>query len=133
MRRIILALIFVFGVFGMAAPAGAQDLNCADFGTQEEAQAAYNADPSDPHGLDRDNDGIACESLVSGGGGGGTAEAPVDGGTGTVGGDATDELPATGIGPMTATSGANALVFGVSAMLLASGALVLRKMTARQA
>ncbi len=34
-----------------------------DFTYQEEAQAVYNRDPSDPNGLDADNDGIACESL----------------------------------------------------------------------
>lgn len=45
-------------------PAAAQesgDLDCADFATQREAQAEYDADPSDPNGLDADSDGIACE------------------------------------------------------------------------
>lgn len=41
------------------------NLNCADFETQEEAQAVLDADPSDPHGLDADKDGVACESLPS--------------------------------------------------------------------
>jgi micrococcal nuclease len=41
----------------------ARDLDCKDFKTQREAQAVLNADPSDPHRLDRDRDGIACESL----------------------------------------------------------------------
>ncbi|TNC22357.1 excalibur calcium-binding domain-containing protein [Amycolatopsis alkalitolerans] len=40
------------------------DLNCSDFKYQEDAQAVYDADPSDPNNLDgNDNDGIACESL----------------------------------------------------------------------
>ena len=39
------------------------DLNCADFASQEEAQATLDADPSDPNGLDADGDGIACEDL----------------------------------------------------------------------
>lgn len=39
------------------------DCNCSDFSSQPEAQAVLNAFPGDPHGLDRDNDGIACESL----------------------------------------------------------------------
>ena len=43
--------------------ASAADLNCSNFATQEEAQTVYNADPSDPNGLDRDKDGIACETL----------------------------------------------------------------------
>ena len=42
---------------------GGGDLNCSDFGSQAEAQAVLDQDPSDPHGLDGDNDGIACESL----------------------------------------------------------------------
>lgn len=37
------------------------DLDCADFATQQEAQAEYDADPSDPNGLDADSDGSACE------------------------------------------------------------------------
>ncbi len=40
------------------------DLDCADFASQAEAQATFNADPSDPNGLDADNDGIACEENV---------------------------------------------------------------------
>lgn len=41
------------------------DCNCSDFSTQEEAQAVLNAFPNDPHRLDGDSDGIACESLPS--------------------------------------------------------------------
>jgi micrococcal nuclease len=42
------------------------DRNCASFATHAEAQAFFEAAGGpevDPHGLDRDNDGIACESL----------------------------------------------------------------------
>jgi hypothetical protein len=39
------------------------DLDCADFATPQQAQAVYDQDPSDPNGLDADNDGIACEEL----------------------------------------------------------------------
>ena len=43
-------------------PAEEQDLNCDDFDFREDAQAVYDADPSDPHELDgNDNDGRACE------------------------------------------------------------------------
>ncbi|MQA17690.1 MAG: excalibur calcium-binding protein, partial [Pseudonocardiaceae bacterium] len=35
--------------------------------TQQEAQATYDADPSDPNQLDGDDDGIACEELPPGG------------------------------------------------------------------
>lgn len=51
---------------------GTQDLyDCADFDTQEEAQAIYDQDPSDPYGLDgpigeaSDGEaGVACEELL---------------------------------------------------------------------
>lgn len=80
------------------AVAFAQDaLNCDDFATQQEAQAAYDQDPSDPHGLDgNDNDGIACESLPTGSAGTDTleSEAVPAGGIDTgAGGLATGSLP----------------------------------------
>jgi hypothetical protein len=43
-----------------------RDRNCPAFQSQPEAQAFFEAaggPDSDPHGLDGDNDGIACESL----------------------------------------------------------------------
>lgn len=39
------------------------DLDCEDFDTQEEAQEVYEQDTSDPHRLDDDDDGVACEAL----------------------------------------------------------------------
>lgn len=39
------------------------DYNCSDFDTHDQAQEVYERDTSDPHGLDGDDDGIACESL----------------------------------------------------------------------
>jgi LPXTG-motif cell wall-anchored protein len=91
---------------GLAGPAQAQDLDCADFATQEEAQAELERDRTDPHGLDRDGDGVACEALPSGG--------PVNGddGDGDDGGGQDQEtLPETGVGtgPLVAASGAGAL------------------------
>jgi hypothetical protein len=55
----------------LAAPAtsrlnthGANLYNCSDFSTYDEALAVYKANlPGDPNDLDRDNDGIPCESL----------------------------------------------------------------------
>jgi hypothetical protein len=44
-------------------PCAVAGCNCSDFGTQAEAQACLNADPSDPFGLDEDGDTIACQSL----------------------------------------------------------------------
>jgi hypothetical protein len=40
------------------------DYDCSDFSTHEEAQQFFeNEGPGDLHGLDRDTDGIACETL----------------------------------------------------------------------
>ena len=40
------------------------DRDCGDFASQAEAQAFFeNAGPGDPHRLDGDGDGIACEAL----------------------------------------------------------------------
>ena len=51
------AMVAVVG--GTAIPATAQqDLDCANFQFQEDAQEVLNADRSDPHGLDTDKDGI---------------------------------------------------------------------------
>ena len=56
---------------GLSGTALAQDLDCGDFATQQEAQAELERDPSYPNGLDGDdNDGRACESLPSGSGSG---------------------------------------------------------------
>ena len=62
------AVFFALALLGLpASPALAQtDLyDCPDFTYQEQAQAIYNQDPSDPYNLDGDNDGIACEDLPS--------------------------------------------------------------------
>ncbi|WP_225885210.1 thermonuclease family protein [Leptolyngbya sp. KIOST-1] len=41
----------------------ATDCNCSDFSSWAQAQAVLEAFPGDPHRLDGDGDGIACESL----------------------------------------------------------------------
>ena len=116
MRRIALALFAVLAMtFGVAASTGAQgDLDCADFATQEEAQAVYNQDTSDPHGLDRDNDGIACEALASGGGAGNGDD------------NGTTTLPETGTGTTGAAGTAASLFGAVAGLLLIVGAVVRR-------
>ena len=40
-----------------------EDCNCRDFQTQKEAQAVLEAFAGDPHRLDKDKDGVACQSL----------------------------------------------------------------------
>jgi hypothetical protein len=42
------------------------DYDCADFQTRAQATAVLNRDPSDPHYLDGDGDGIPCEDLPAG-------------------------------------------------------------------
>ena len=51
--------------FGSTASAQTDPVNCDSFDSQAEAQAVLDADPGDEHGLDGDNDGIACEDLPS--------------------------------------------------------------------
>jgi hypothetical protein len=46
--------------------AQADGFDCADFETQEEAQAVLDEDPADPNNLDPNQDGIACALLPSG-------------------------------------------------------------------
>lgn len=49
---------------GGAAPSFARDMDCSDFSSWREAQDFYErSGPGDPHRLDRDGDGIACETL----------------------------------------------------------------------
>ncbi len=50
-----------FAVLLLASPAGARDYDCSDFSTQAQAQKFLL--PGDPHGLDGEGDGVACESL----------------------------------------------------------------------
>jgi hypothetical protein len=48
-----------------SGPLPKEDLDCIDFQYQEDAQAIYNLDPSDPFNLDPNKDGFACSSLPS--------------------------------------------------------------------
>lgn len=46
-----------------ADPVVTDRLNCSDFRFQQDAQAEYDRDRTDPHRLDQDRNGIACEEL----------------------------------------------------------------------
>lgn len=48
----------------IAGTASAADLNCDNFASQAEAQANLDADRGDPNGLDRDKNGVACQTTV---------------------------------------------------------------------
>ena len=75
----VLGLTLCLG-WGSTSIAAAQEdeLDCIDFEFQEEAQAALDADPSDPNGLDPGGDGIACALLPSRDGTGGDATPVAD-------------------------------------------------------
>lgn len=57
--------LFCLGQFGHGpGETSEEDRDCSDFDTQREAQRFFEANqPGNPHGLDRDGDGVACESL----------------------------------------------------------------------
>lgn len=57
-------------------PCTKTDCDCSDFATQEEAQTVLDTFPNDPYKLDRDGNGIACESLPRGTGEKPTATQP---------------------------------------------------------
>lgn len=70
--KIILLLFFaVLILSGCTSQSGgavkggtSKDKNCSDFSTQKEAQGFFESQgPGDPHKLDRDNDGVVCETL----------------------------------------------------------------------
>lgn len=80
-----------------------EDIDCIDFQFQEEAQAVYDRDPSDPYNLDPNGDGFACSSLPM--------QMPIT------------RVPNTGSGAATT---APQLALGVAGALLAFVALALR-------
>ena len=108
-----------------AGPAWAVERDCADFASQADAQAALEADPTDPEMLDADHDGVACEDHAytpTGGTGGSSAGEQVP--TAPVGG------VATGDG---STAGTDVLPFVVGGLGLAAagGAAFAARRTAR--
>jgi hypothetical protein len=65
MRKSIAVLTAVVALASTAASASAADKDCSDFPTQKAAQKFFknHGGPRyDPHRLDADHDGIACES-----------------------------------------------------------------------
>lgn len=110
----------------LAAPAQAahgDDLpgfafRCSDFRSQAAAQRYLEARPGDPDGLDRDNDGRACENYdygsrrSSGEGGRDNPDTPrggVQAGAGGMAGPTSPALPAAGVVLGTALVGAGVM------------------------
>jgi Excalibur calcium-binding domain len=115
MRRTIVLLATAVVLTLWATPAFAQDgdKDCADFSSQAEAQAYFEANGGSPSNnvdnLDADHDGQACEEFdYAGGGGGGTGE---DGTSGD--GDA---LPFTGPNDTLLPAGTALLALGLLAV-----------------
>lgn len=109
MRRFTIAFASLLVLLmGFTVSASAQDINCPGL-SFEEAQAILAQDPNDPNGLDRDNDGVACENNAS------------DGGSqsGDTDDTETTELPSTGVGSsLTEADGQSAgLYLGLSMLL----------------
>jgi outer membrane biosynthesis protein TonB len=73
---VLLVSLTLWMVWGNATNVAAQDLNCSDFDTQQEAQDELESNPSDPNNLDDDNDGTACETLPRSGSSGGSTTTP---------------------------------------------------------
>lgn len=124
LARVVIALIAAFAF--TPAVFAQQDLDCKDFATRQAAQAVYNQNTSDPNDLDRDNDGIACESLedgtsITGGNTGGVT------GGGTATGTTQQALPATG-----AADSAMSLVLAAGALMLGAGAAARTAVRRRQ-
>ncbi len=63
--------------------------DCADFQTRAQAKVVLERDPSDPHYLDSDGDGIPCKDLPPGEGYAADANSPSDSETGSTTGPAT--------------------------------------------
>lgn len=61
---VVIAVAIIIFLLGWKAGADStQDIDCVDFRWQEQAQAVLERDPSDPYGLDRNHDGVACQAL----------------------------------------------------------------------
>ncbi|UJW34380.1 excalibur calcium-binding protein [Saccharothrix sp. AJ9571] len=87
----------------------AKDKDCADFATQADAQAEWAKDPSDPHGLDADDDGYACESQF--GEPSGQVKKTPSGGVDTGGSeDSSSSAPLAALGGLTLLGGSAAAV-----------------------
>lgn len=67
MRTRLIAALVVVAAFAVPLPTAiAADKDCSDFSTWRQAQNFYKrhgGPKRDPHHLDADHDGIACESL----------------------------------------------------------------------
>ncbi len=106
------------------------DRDCANFAAQPEAQAFFESQgDNDPHRLDADNDGIACENRPSGSGTPSPPTGPTEEGGGSDQGATPSGGVETGHGGMAEDASDSALQWGLTgaALLAVSGGVVLRR------
>ncbi|MGW4650267.1 excalibur calcium-binding protein [Kitasatospora sp. NPDC004289] len=124
----------------LAGAAEAQDLDCRDFRTQQEAQAEFDRVAGDPNRLDADKDMKACEALSNGGVApavpGGTPP-PVASPSASPSTPVTPPVPHGGVraghGPVDGGGDTGlAAGLGAASALAAGGAYALRRRQARQ-
>jgi hypothetical protein len=117
---------------GFTGTATAADLNCSDFTTQAAAQAELDKDRTDPNGLDRDKDGIACETLP-----GANAAQPISEDDTVIGAGQVSARPAgavaAGDGSSSGEGSALPYVLGGVALAAAGGAAVAARRSSRAA
>jgi hypothetical protein len=70
MKKLVVLLAVLAALVGASSAYATEgdEYDCEDFSTQQEAQATFSQDTSDPYGLDDDpgtDDGKACENLPS--------------------------------------------------------------------
>ena len=118
-RATAISVLAVGAMAPLSGSAWAADQDCSDFDTQQEAQGIYEQDTSDPNGLDRDDDGVACENNATGSGSG-AGDSDDDSESGQV-----SHVPSggadTGGGSTAAGAGDTALLAGGGAVLAALG------------
>lgn len=63
---IIFTCLLVLGIGTVRAKVGRVDFNCSDFENQKQAQSLFDQNPKDIYRLDKNHNGVACESLPKG-------------------------------------------------------------------
>jgi hypothetical protein len=128
-RLIVLSIagLILAGLASSAAIAQPAERDCRDFASQSEAQAVLRADPTDPNGLDDDEDGVACDEFDYGPAVGTLRGSAATSGSASSGSGSTGSVrtaDASGAIAKTGTSSAELVLLGIGAILL--GALIVR-------
>jgi hypothetical protein len=63
MKKFAVIFLFVLSLSACKSGSDCEHKNCSDFDTQREAQKAFDSDKDCYRHLDKDNDGVPCESL----------------------------------------------------------------------